>query len=157
MNVHNPADAAAGRANADIGNDIAQISSELTAQHRQLRHQYAARACVQQYTLLQSIVHRQPRWTQTSQQQQSQKWIQDVSAYEMTHPVIDDALKVSTVINNVDLYSNNTTSGSTTSHMARSTTDGGHLLCQQLHAPPWSDHRQHRPGHQLHQEQEGQR
>ena len=40
---------------------------------RQLRHQYAAGALVQQYTLLQSIVHPQPRWTETSQQQQFQK------------------------------------------------------------------------------------
>ena len=35
---------------------------------RQLRHQYAAGARVQQYTLLQGIVHPQPRWTETSQQ-----------------------------------------------------------------------------------------
>ena len=68
---------------------------------RQLRHQYAAGARVQQYTLLQGIVHPQPRWTETSQQQQFQKWIQDISAYEMIHPVIDDALKVSTAINNL--------------------------------------------------------
>ena len=67
---------------------------------KQLRHQYAAGTRVQQYTLLQSIVHPQPQWTETSQQQQFQKWIQDVSAYEMIHPVIDDALKVSTAINN---------------------------------------------------------
>ena len=46
---------------------------------RQLRHQYAAGARVQQYTLLQSIIHPQPRWTETSQQQQFQKWIQDSS------------------------------------------------------------------------------
>ena len=39
---------------------------------RQLRHQYAAGARVQQYTLLQGIVHPQPRWTETSQQQQFQ-------------------------------------------------------------------------------------
>ena len=69
--------------------------------YRQLRHQYAAGAHVQQYTLLQNIVHPQPRWTETSQQQQFQKWIQDVSAYEMIHPVIDDPLKVSTAINNL--------------------------------------------------------
>ena len=68
---------------------------------RQLRHQYAAGARVQQYTLLQGIVHPQPRWTETSQQQQFQRWLQDISAYEMTHPVIDDALKVSTAINNL--------------------------------------------------------
>ena len=36
--------------------------------YSQLRHQYAAGARVQQYTLLQSIVHPQPRWTETSQQ-----------------------------------------------------------------------------------------
>ena len=64
--------------------------------------QYAAGARVQQYTLLQSIVRPQPRWTETSQQQQFQKWIQDVSAYKMIHPVIDDALKVSTMTNNPD-------------------------------------------------------
>ena len=34
-------------------------------------------------------------------QQQFRKWIQDVSAYEMIHPVIDDTLKVSTVIDNL--------------------------------------------------------
>ena len=67
----------------------------------QLRHQYAARARVQLYTLLQSIVHPQPRWTETLQQQQLQKRIQDVSAYEMIHPAIDDALKLSTAINNL--------------------------------------------------------
>ena len=51
---------------------------------------------------LQGIAHPQPRWTETSQQQQQfQKWIQDISAYEMIHPVIDDALKVSTAINNL--------------------------------------------------------
>ena len=71
---------------------------------RQLRHQYAAGTRVQQYTLLQGIVHPQPRRTETSQQQQQQqfqKWVQDVSAYEMTHPVTDDALKTSTAINNL--------------------------------------------------------
>ena len=69
---------------------------------------YAAGARVQQYTLLQGIVHPQPRWTETSQQQWFQKWIQDISAYEVIHPVIDDALKVSTAINNscVDRYNN---------------------------------------------------
>ena len=72
---------------------------------RQLRHQYAAGVRVQQYTLLQGIVHPQPRWTETSQQQQFQKWIQDTSAYKMIHPVIDDALKVSTAIKTyVDRY-----------------------------------------------------
>ena len=69
--------------------------------YRQLRHEYAAGARVQQYTLLQSIVYPQPRWTDTSQQQQFQNWIQDVSAYKMIHPVIDDALKLSTVISNL--------------------------------------------------------
>ena len=69
--------------------------------YRRLRHQYAAGAREKQYTLLQSIVHPQPRWTETSQQQQFQKWMQDVSAYEMTHPVIDAALKVRTAINNL--------------------------------------------------------
>ena len=70
---------------------------------RQLRHQYVAGARVQQYTLLQQIVQPQSRWTDTSQQQQQQfqKWIQNISAYEMTHPVIDDALKVNTAINNL--------------------------------------------------------
>ena len=48
--------------------------------------------------------------------------------------------------------------GSTTSYLARGTSDDRQLLCQQLHAPPWSDHREHRPGRQPHQEQqEGQR
>ena len=41
-----------------------------------------------------AIGHPQPRWTETSQQQQFQKWTQDISACEMIHPVIDDALKV---------------------------------------------------------------
>ena len=68
---------------------------------RQFRYQYAAGARVQRYALLQGIVHPQPRLTETSQQQQSQNWIQDISAYEMTHPAIDDALKVSTAINNL--------------------------------------------------------
>ena len=68
---------------------------------RQLRHQYAAGARVQQYALLQGSVHPQPRWTETSPQQQFQRWIQDISAYERIHPVIDDALKVSTAINNL--------------------------------------------------------
>ena len=48
------------------------------------------------------------------------------------------------------------TSGSSTSYMARSTSNDRQLLCQQPHAPPWSDHWQHRPGHQHHPE-EGQR
>ena len=68
---------------------------------RQLRHQYAAGARVQQYTLLQGIVHPQPRWTETSQQQQFQNWMQDVSSHETIHPVIDDTLKVSTAISNL--------------------------------------------------------
>ena len=87
---------------------------------RQLRHQYAARARVQQYTLLQSIVHPQPRWTETSQQQQFQKWMQNVSAYEMIHPIIDDAMRVSTAISHFVWTSTTTpsTSGSTTSYLA---------------------------------------
>ena len=51
---------------------------------QQLRHQYAAGARVQQYALLQGIVHPQPRWTETSQQQQFQKWTQDVSDSQHT-------------------------------------------------------------------------
>ena len=48
--------------------------------------------------------------------------------------------------------------GATTSYLARGMTDDRQLLRQQLHAPPWSDHWQHRPGHQHHQEQQtGQR
>ena len=93
--------------------------------YRQFPHQYAARARVQQYTLLQSIMHPQPRRTETSQQQQFQKWIQDVSAYEMIHPVIDDTLKGQ--YSNKQLARTSTTAsliaGSTTSHLARSTTD----------------------------------
>ena len=69
--------------------------------YRQLQHQYSAGPRVQQYALFQSVVHPQPRWTVTPRQQQFQKWIQELSAYEMAHPVIDDALKVNTVINNL--------------------------------------------------------
>ena len=50
-----------------------------------------------------------------------------------------------------------TFANSTTSYLARNTTDDRQFLRQQLHAPPWSDHRQHRPGHQPHQKQKGQR
>ena len=39
-------------------------------------------------------------------------------------------------------------SGTTTSYLARSTSNNRQLLCQQLHAPSWSDHQEHRPGHQ---------
>ena len=70
--------------------------------YRQVRHQYAAGTRVQQYTLLQSVVHPEPRWTETSQQeQQFRELIRDVSADETLHPVINDTFKVNTVINNL--------------------------------------------------------
>ena len=125
----------------------------------QLRHQYSAAARAQPFALLQSIVHPQPRWTEISQQQQFQKWIQDVSAYEMIHPVIDDTLQVSTAIYNLlgPLRQHPLLQVFTTSCLARSTTGDRQLLRQQLHAPLWSGHRQHRPGRQPYQEQEGPR
>ena len=119
--------------------------------YRQLRHRYAAGTRVQQYALLQGTVHPQPQWTETSQQQQFQLWIQDVSAYEMIHPVFDDPFKVSSVTNNLH--------GPIQQH----------LLLQARPHLTWSEVRQMvdnffansymhlpRPGHQLHQGQEGQ-
>ena len=98
--------------------------------HRQLRQQFAAGARVQQYSLVQSIAHPQSCWTETSQQQQIQKRIQDVSGLrddtschrrhvegEYSHkqpPWTDTAAS--------------TTPGSTTSYLARSTSEGRHLF-----------------------------
>ena len=70
---------------------------------RQLRNQYAAGARVQQYTLLQGIVHPQPRWTESQRHHNNNSFKNGykTSQHEMIHPVIDDALKVSTAIINL--------------------------------------------------------
>ena len=101
-------------------------------QAQQLRRSTYARKSfnVQQYTqLYRALCTLNHRWTETSQQQQIQKWVQDVSAYEMIHPAIDDALKVSTVISILrgTIQQHQLTSGSTTSYLAGSTSDGGQL------------------------------
>ena len=82
-------------------------------------------ARVQQYTLYRALVHPQPRWTETSQQQQFQIWIQDVSALRNDTSCHRRCLE--------GQYSNqqlawtytatSSTTGATTSYLARSTTD----------------------------------
>ena len=66
----------ATKANSEPNNPLRRLQRTNIGweMYRLLRHQYAAGARVRQYTLL----HPQPRWTETSQQQQFQKWIQDV-------------------------------------------------------------------------------
>ena len=125
---------------------------------RQLRHQYAAGARVQQYTLLQGIVHPQPRWTETST-------TTTISEMDTRHQRLRDDTSchrrcIEGEYSNKQLTRTDTTTSVTSSqassHLARSTSNDRQLLCQQLHALTWSDHRQHRPGHQ-HRAEEGQR
>ena len=58
---------------------------------------YNCTPCYRQLYILNLDGQRQ----ETSQQQQFQKWIQDLSAYEVMHHVVDDTLKVSTAVSNL--------------------------------------------------------
>ena len=86
---------------------VKQSVTSTTADQRQLGDALTISASIRCRSLCSavhpaaSIVDPQPQWTETMQEQQFQNWMQDVSAYVMIHPVIDDVLRVTTMINNL--------------------------------------------------------
>ena len=125
---------------------------------RQLRHQHAAGACT---TIRLTTRHS----TSSASMDRDITTTTTISEMDSRHLSIrDDTSRhqrcVESEYSNKQLTWTDTTTSvascTTTSYSARSTSNDRQLLCQQLHALTWSDHREHRPGHQ-HRAEEGER